>query len=129
MRREEHPSSQERERESWLGLLFLYVSLSLGLSYVNWASQECCLFYLRSSLQSSDLLLFYFWGFSLLCLLATAILDSFSLFYLPNTLYEFLDSTSQGYLMLFFSLTSLSIPVSGSIHALATGIILCCLMT
>ena len=44
-------------------------------------------------------------------------------------LYEFLDSTSQGYLMLFFSLNSLSIPVSGSIHALATGIILCCLMT
>ena len=34
----------------------------LGLSYVNWASQECCLFYLRSSLQSSDLPLFYFCG-------------------------------------------------------------------
>ena len=44
-------------------------------------------------------------------------------------LYEFLDSTSQGYLMLFFSLTSFSIPVSGSIHAVATGIILCCFMT
>ena len=29
---------------------------------------------------SFDLLLFYFHGFSLLCLLATAILDSFSLF-------------------------------------------------
>ena len=47
------------ERESWLWLLYLYVFLSLGLSYVNWASQECCLFYLRSSLWSSDLLLFY----------------------------------------------------------------------
>ena len=40
-------------------------------------SQECCLFCLfclKSSLWSSDLP----------CLLATAILDSFSLFYLPN---------------------------------------------
>ena len=37
-------------------------------------SQECCLFCLKSSLWSSDLS----------CLLATAILDSFSLFYLPN---------------------------------------------
>ena len=44
------------ERESWLWLLYLYVSLSLGLSYVNWASQECCWFYLRSL----DLLLFHF---------------------------------------------------------------------
>ena len=48
----------ERENELWL--LFLYVFLSLGLSYVNWASQECCLFYLRSSLRSLDLPLFYF---------------------------------------------------------------------
>ena len=37
-------------------------------------SQECCLFCLKSSLWSSDLP----------CLLAIAILDSFSLFYLPN---------------------------------------------
>ena len=36
-------------------------STPLGLPYVNWASQEC-LFYLRSSLQSSDLSLFYFPG-------------------------------------------------------------------
>ena len=33
-----------------------------GLSYVNWAIQECCLFYLRSSLRSTDLLLFHFHG-------------------------------------------------------------------
>ena len=52
---------RERERRG-LWLLFLYVSLSLGLSYVNWASQECCLFYLRFSLRSSDLPLFYFCG-------------------------------------------------------------------
>ena len=77
-------STQRLEEKStparWL--LFSYVYLSLGLSYVNWASQECCLFYLRSSLWSSDLLLFYFRGLFPPCLLATAILDSFSLFYL-----------------------------------------------
>ena len=52
-----------RERALALWLLFLYVFfffLPLGLPYVNWASQECCLFYLRSSLRSSDLSLFYF---------------------------------------------------------------------
>ena len=50
-----------RERELALALLFICFSL-LGRSYVNWASQECGLFYLRSSLQSSDLLLFHFHG-------------------------------------------------------------------
>ena len=44
------------ERESWLWLLFLYVYLSLGLSCVNWASQECCLFYLTPILGSSFVL-------------------------------------------------------------------------
>ena len=60
--REEHPSARSGGWGGWraLWLLFLYVFLSLGLSYVNWASQECCLFYLRSSLRSSDLPLFYF---------------------------------------------------------------------
>ena len=33
-----------------------------GLPYVNWASQKCCSFSLRSSLWSSDLPLFYFCG-------------------------------------------------------------------
>ena len=51
-----------------------------GLPYVIWASQECCLFYLRSSLWSSDLLCSIFMGFSFSCLLATTILDSFFLF-------------------------------------------------
>ena len=50
----------ERERASQLWFLFLYVFLYLGLSYVNCASQDCCLFYLRFSLRSSDLPLFYF---------------------------------------------------------------------
>ena len=73
------------ESESWLWLFYLYVSLSLGLSYVNWASQECCLFYLRSSLQSSDLLLFHFHGLfpSLSC--SHRHFGLLSLFYLPNT--------------------------------------------
>ena len=54
--------------------------LPLGLPYVKWASQGCCLFYLRSSLQFSDFSLFYFHGLFLLCLLATCILGSFFLF-------------------------------------------------
>ena len=51
----------ERERERALWLLFLYGFLfPLGLPYVNWVSQDCCLFYLTSLLQSSDLTLLYF---------------------------------------------------------------------
>ena len=47
---------RERERPPVLWFLFLYVFfLPLGLPYVNWALQECCLFYLRSSLWSLDL--------------------------------------------------------------------------
>ena len=57
---------RERERASELALapLFMFFFLPLGLSYVNWVSQVCCLFYLRSSLRSSDLPLFYFHGLS-----------------------------------------------------------------
>ena len=77
--------ARERERPPALWLLFLYVSSSpLGLPCVNWASQECCLSRLRSSLWSSTFLCSIFAGFSLPCLLATAILDSCLLFYLPN---------------------------------------------
>ena len=50
-----------RESSSPLAILFMFF-LPLGLTYVNWVSQECCLFYLRSSLWSSDLPLFYFCG-------------------------------------------------------------------
>ena len=53
----------QRTGERELALAPLCICLSLmGLSYVNWASQECCLFYLRSSLGSLDLLWFYFRG-------------------------------------------------------------------
>ena len=73
---------RQREREPFP--LFICFSLPLGLPYANWASQECCLFYLRSSLRSLDLPLIFlcsiFTGFSLPCLLATAILDSCFLF-------------------------------------------------
>ena len=59
-------ATQETQREApdpILAPLFMFFLLPLGLLYVNWASQECCLFYLRSSLQSSDLPLFYVLGF------------------------------------------------------------------
>ena len=45
-----------------LAPLFICFFLPPGLPYVNWASQECCLLYLRSSLRSADLPLFCFRG-------------------------------------------------------------------
>ena len=53
---------RERERDLVLWLLFLCFFLPLGLPYVNWASQGCCLFHLRSPLCFPDLPLFYFRG-------------------------------------------------------------------
>ena len=50
-----------REAPSPLAPLFVcFFFFPLSLPYVNWASQECCLLYLRSSLLFSDLPLFYF---------------------------------------------------------------------
>ena len=57
---EECASVGKRERASPLAPLFICFPLPLGLPCANWASQECCLFSLKSSLQSSDLPLFYF---------------------------------------------------------------------
>ena len=51
---------QERERPPAFGSSFYMFFPPLGLPYVNWANQECCLFYPRSSLWSSKLPLFYF---------------------------------------------------------------------
>ena len=69
IQRYEEKSMQKRVRERQrerdpkrFGSSFYMFFLPLGLPYVNWASQEGCLFYLRSSLQSSDLPLFYFPG-------------------------------------------------------------------
>ena len=83
-RMEERMGEGERERKRF-GSSFHMFSSPWACPVQTGLSQECCLFYLKSSLWSSDLLLFYFAGFSLPCLLATAILDSFSLFYLPNS--------------------------------------------
>ena len=52
----------EREKPGPLAPLFICFFLPPGQPYVNWTSQECCLYYLRSSLLSSDLPLFYFHG-------------------------------------------------------------------
>ena len=84
-RERENACVRRRERPLALWLLFLYVfSSPLDLPYVNWASQECRLFCLRSSLWSSDLPLTFhcsiFAGFSLPCLLATNSLGSYFLF-------------------------------------------------
>ena len=57
--REERPPAQ-----FWL-LFLCFFLLPLGLPYVNWASQQCCLYYLQPSLWSLDLSLFSFLGLSL----------------------------------------------------------------
>ena len=60
-RKRESENTGERERDPRpFGSSFYLLFPPLGLPYVNWDSQECCLFYLRSSLQFSDLPLFYF---------------------------------------------------------------------
>ena len=63
-------------------LLFLcFLSSPLSLPYVNWASQEGCLFFTRGPRSGPQTFLCpVSEGFSLPCLLATAILDSFVLF-------------------------------------------------
>ena len=78
-----HACTQERKSEKALWLLLLYVfSFTWACPMQIGLSQECCLFYPKSSLWSSDLpwtfLCSIFGGFSLPCLLATTILDSFS---------------------------------------------------
>ena len=53
----EHACVWGRERPpNPVAPLFMFFFLPLGLPYINWACQECCLFYLRSSLRSLDLL-------------------------------------------------------------------------
>ena len=61
-REEKSAPARGRERDPQpFDSSFYMLFLPLGLPYVNWASQEC-LFYLRSSLRSSDLPWFYFRG-------------------------------------------------------------------
>ena len=80
VKRRERERERERERDPGpLALVFICFFLSLGLPYVNWASWECCLFYLRSS-GPWTFLYSIFTGFSFPCLLATTVLDSCFLF-------------------------------------------------
>ena len=90
-RQRERKSARTRERKSEKALcssFYMFFSSTWACPMQIGLSQEYCLFYLKSSLWSSDLpvtfLCSIFGGFSLPCLLATAILDSFSLLYLPN---------------------------------------------
>ena len=74
-----HARGRERAGESALAPLFIcFCSSTWACPMQIGLSQECCLFYLKSSLWSSDLPLTF------LVFLATTILDSVSLFYLPN---------------------------------------------
>ena len=61
-KRRERESMRERDPWPFGSSFYVFLFLCLGLPSVNWASQECCLFYLRSSRQASDLPLFYFSG-------------------------------------------------------------------
>ena len=53
--------TEKRSPQLNFGSFFCFSLLSLSLSYVNWPSQEDCLFYLRFSLWSLDIPLFYFY--------------------------------------------------------------------
>ena len=57
------PKRHEEKREKKISFgspSYIYFLLPLCLPYVNWDSQECCLFHLRFSLQFSDHPLFFF---------------------------------------------------------------------
>ena len=66
LRHESGPTQKTQREESprlnFGPSFYMFFLLPLSLSCVNWSSQEGCLFYLKSSLQSSDLPLFYFRG-------------------------------------------------------------------
>ena len=77
--RPDRPKRREEKRSPWLNFCSLFytcVSSPLSLPFVNLASREGCLFYLRFSLQFLGLPLFFLRDFSLLCLLASTTLDS-----------------------------------------------------
>ena len=78
-----HALMGERERKAFGSSFYMFFSSPWACPMQTGLSQECCPTR-KSSLRSSDLPLTFlcsiFPGFSLSCLLATAILDSFSLF-------------------------------------------------
>ena len=53
---------EEKPGANFVSSFYVLFLRRLSLSYVNWASQEGCLFYLRYSLWSLDLSLFHFRG-------------------------------------------------------------------
>ena len=86
-REEKSAPARGRERESHLAPFFICFFLPPGpvLCKLGLARSAVLPEVLTPVLGPSfDLPLFYFAGFSLPCLLAIAILDSFSLLYLPN---------------------------------------------
>ena len=78
-----HARRRESPRESALAPPFMCFFLHLGLPYANWA-QPGVLFVLFVLPEVFTLVLGP--SFALPCLLATTILDSFSLVYLPNSM-------------------------------------------
>ena len=79
----ESERESDRDRETpWTfdSSFYMFFLLPLGLPYVNWASQECCMFYWGPYSRPRALLCSIFKDFSLLWLLTAAIFDSFFLF-------------------------------------------------
>ena len=92
-----------REESPWPNFgssFYMFFLLLLGLPHVNWVSQECSLFTWGPHSSPQTFLCSIFVGFSLLCLLATAILDSFFLLYLPNNIVSTLFPTFFSHLRL-----------------------------
>ena len=60
----EREGGRDRERDSWTfgSSFYMFFSSPPGPALWNWTSQECCLFYLGSSLWPLDLILFCFPG-------------------------------------------------------------------
>ena len=77
-----NPKDTKREASSPIlaSLFICFFLLPLGLPFVSWASQECCLFFLRSSPWSLDFPLFFFCGLFPSLTFSHCLLDSFFLF-------------------------------------------------
>ena len=80
-------------------LFICFILLPLGLPYVNWLARSAVCFTSGPHSSPWTFLCFIFMGFSLPCLLATAILDSFFLFKLPNIMMDGLERKWEKYLV------------------------------
>ena len=102
---------QRRPQSVLASSFYMFVSPILSLPYANWASQEGDVFVSPEVLTPVHGFAFapFSQAFSLLCLLATTILDSFFLFYIPNNnsffklfnLYFYLDVSFCYYLCIY----------------------------